>query len=211
MDGQGAQLCRTAGAVLRDFPFQAQGGDAELREVNDFLHPDGGALWAFLDEVQSSGLELSAEFRRFVDRARVVSNALYGHGGSDPRLRFRLRGQPNDQVPTITLNVDGDEERFERNDTRWGNFTWESANAGEVTLRAQVGDQTEDLVHRGTWALFKFFQQAAWQASGSYWRLSWTLDDSGARIQADLDLAGADPILRRGFFDGFSCPRSFVR
>jgi type VI protein secretion system component VasK len=114
-------------------------------------------------------------------------------------------------VPAITLNVDGDEEGYRRNDTRWGNFTWEGATAEEVVLSVQVGERADSLSYRGTWALFKFFHQATWQASGDTWRLSWTLDDTGADVQADLDLAGEEPILRRGFFDGFSCPRRFVR
>jgi type VI secretion system protein ImpL len=211
MDGQGQQMCRSFGAVLQRFPFQAGGRDADLGAVNDLLHPEGGALWALAEEIRTNGLRASAEFQSFADRARSVADLLYGHGGEDPRLRFRLRGQPSDQVPAITLNVDGDEEGYRRNDTRWGNFTWEGATAEEVVLRAQVGDRTDSLSYRGTWALFKFFHQATWQPTGGTWRVSWTLDDTGATVQADLDLAGAEPILRRGFFDGLSCPRRFVR
>ncbi len=211
MEGRGQRFCRGVGAVLQQFPFQIQGQDADLTGVNDLLHSDGGVLWDFLDDIRNSGLTLSPEFQRFVDRARVVSNAFYSHEGPDPRLRFRFRGQPTDQVPAIALNVDGDEKSFVRNDTGWETYTWESASAGEVVLRVEVGGQSEDLIHRGTWALFKFFQQADWQPSGDTWRLSWTMDDSGATVQADLNLGGLDPILRRGFFDGFSCPRSFVR
>jgi len=211
MDSRGQQFCRSSGSVLQRFPFQVGGRDAGLAEVNDLLHPEGGALWALMDEVREEGLNPSTELQRFVNRARALSDLLYGHGGDDPRLRFRLRGQPSDEVPAITLNVDGDEEGYRRNDTRWGNFTWEGATAQEVVLRARVGEQSDSLSYRGTWALFKFFHQATWRASGNTWRLSWTLDDTGANVQADLDLAGADPILRRGFFDGFTCPRRFVR
>jgi len=211
MDSRGAQFCRTSGAVLQRFPFQTGGRDAGLTDVNDLLNPEAGALWVLADEIRSEGLTSSAELQSFINRARVISDLMYGHGGEDPRLRFRLRGQPSDQVPAITLNLDGDEEAFSRNDTRWGNFTWDGATAEEVVLRAQVGERADSLSYRGTWALFKFFHQATWQATGSTWRLSWTLDDTGATVQADLDLAGADPIFRRGFFDGFSCPRRFVR
>lgn len=211
MDSRGAQFCRTAGAVLQRFPFQTGGRDANLAEVNDLLHPQDGALWALADEIQGEGLTPSSAFSSFISRARSLSDLLYGHGGDDPRVRFRLRGQPSDQVPTITLNVDGDEEGYRRNDTRWGNFTWEGGTAEEVLLQVQVGEQSDSLSYRGTWALFKFFHQASWQSAGNTWRLSWTMDDTGANVQADLDLAGADPILRRGYFDGFSCPRRFVR
>jgi type VI secretion system protein ImpL len=211
MDSRGQQICRTAGAVLQRFPFQAGARDAGLAEVNEFLHPESGALWGLVDEVRSEGLTFSPEFQSFVNRARVISDVLYGHDGEDPRLRFRLRGQPSDQVPAITVNIDGDEESFGRNDTRWGNFTWDGGTAEEVLMRVQVGDRADSLSYRGTWALFKFFHQATWQSNGNTWRLSWTMDDTGANVQADLDLAGADPILRRGFFDGFSCPRRFVR
>jgi type VI protein secretion system component VasK len=197
--------------VLQRFPFQLGGRDAGLAEVNEFLHPGDGALWSLVEEVRGEGLSFSSEFQSFVNRARVISDLLYGHDGDDPRLRFRLRGQPSDQVPAITVNIDGDEESFGRNDTRWGNFTWDGATAEEVLMRVQVGERADSLSYRGTWALFKFFHQATWQANGNTWRLSWTLDDTGANVQADLDLAGADPILRRGFFDGFTCPRRFVR
>ena len=214
MNSSGQQFCRAVGGVLQQFPFQLQEQDARVGAVNDLLHPEGGALWRFVGEVQNAGLTPSQEFQRFVDRAGVVRDAFYGHGGDNPRLRFRFRGQPTDQVPAIALNVDGVEESFGRNDTGWGNFIWEGGTANEVVLRVEVGGQPDEMVHRGPWAIFEFFHQAAWQASGDSWRLSWTLDDSGANVQADLelvDLAGLDPILRRDFFDGFSCPRSFVR
>ena len=211
MAGRRDQFCRGEGSVLQAFPFQVAGRDAGLDAFNALLHPDAGLLQAIMDEVTGAGLNPAPELRSFVDRARRVSGVLYGHGGESPRLRFRLRGQPSDEVPTIVLNVDGDEEGYSRNDTRWGNFTWEGATAGEVVLRAQVGERSDSLSYRGTWALFKFFHQATWQASGSTWRLSWTLDDTGATVQADLDLLGEDPILRRGFFDGFACPRRFAR
>ena len=211
MDSRGQQFCRTTGEVLQRFPFQVGGRDAELAAVNELLHPESGALWALQEEVENEGLTPSADFRSLVNRARTVADLLYGHGGENPRLRFRLRGQPSNEVPAITLNVDGDQEGYLRNDIRWGNFTWEAATAEEVMLRVQVGERADSLSHRGTWALFKFFHQARWQATGDTWRLSWTMDDTGATVQADLDLAGAPPILRRGFFDGFACPRRFVR
>jgi type VI secretion system protein ImpL len=211
MDSRGQDFCRSAGSVLQRFPFRVGGSDASLDEVNELLHPDNGALWSLVDEIRGEGLTLSPEFETFIRRARAISQAFYGQGGENPRVRFRLRGQPSDEVPEITVNVDGDEEGYRRNDTRWGNFTWEAETAQEVTLRARVGEQTDSLNYRGTWALFKFFNQARWQSTGNTWRLSWTLDDTGANVQADLDLAGDDPIFRRGFFDGFSCPSRFVR
>ncbi|MFO8174422.1 MAG: ImcF-related family protein [Longimicrobiales bacterium] len=211
MDARGQQFCRTSGQVLQQFPFQAGARDADLAAVNGLLHPEGGAVWSLLEEVQSQGLTPSPEFQSFLSRARIVSDLLYGHGGEDPQLRFRLRGQPSDQVPVISLNVDGDEEGYQRNDTRWGNFTWRAATAEEVALRVQTGEQTDSLRYRGTWAVFQFFRQARWQATGSTWRLSWTLNNTSATVQADLDLAGAPPILRRDFFDDFSCPRRIVR
>ena len=211
MDSRGRQFCRTTGEVLQRFPFQTGGRDADLEAVNELLHPESGALWGLEAEIQDAGLDPSADLRSLLSQARTVADILYGHGGENPRLRFRLRGQPSDQVPSITLNVDGDEEGYRRTDIRWGNFTWEAATAEEVVLRARVGERTDSLSHRGTWALFKFFHQARWQSTGDTWRLSWTLDDTGATVQADLDLLGAQPILRRGFFDDFSCPRRFVR
>jgi type VI secretion system protein ImpL len=211
MDDRGQEFCRSVGVVLQRFPFSVGGSDANLGAVNDLLHPDQGALWPLVEEIRGEGLTLSPEFESFIRRARAISDAFYGHGGEDPRLRFRLRGQPSDEVPEITLNVDGDEEGYRRNDTRWGNFTWEATTAQELNLRARVGEQSDSLNYRGTWALFKFFHQATWQSTGNTWRLSWTLDDTGANVQADLDLAGGDPILRRGFFDGFACPARFVR
>jgi hypothetical protein len=211
MDSRGQQFCRTSGGVLQQFPFRMGGRDANVAEVNDLLHPESGALWALADEVRNAGLTPAPEFQTFVNRAREIADILYGQGGEDPRLRFRLRGQPSDEVPTITLNVDGDEEGYRRNDTGWGNFTWEGATAEEVVLRVQAGERADSLSYRGTWALFKFFHQATWQGNGNTWRLSWTMDDTGANVQADLDLLGEAPILRRGYFDGFSCPRRFVR
>jgi type VI secretion system protein ImpL len=211
MDSRGQQFCRASGGVLQQFPFRTGGQDANLGQVNDLLHPESGTLWALADEVRNAGLTPAPEFQTFVNRAREIADILYGQGGEDPRLRFRLRGQPSDEVPTITLNVDGDEEGYRRNDTGWGNFTWDGATAEEVVLRIQAGERSDSLSYRGTWALFKFFHQATWQATGSTWRLSWTMDDTGANVQADLDLLGEAPILRRGYFDGFSCPRRFVR
>ncbi len=211
MEGRGQQFCRTSGSVLQRFPFSNSGSDAELDQVNALLHPGDGSVWALRDEIQGAGVALSPDFQQFLGRAEAASRALYPQGAQDPRLRFRLRGQPTDQVPLISLNIDGDEESFTRTSTLWGNFTWDAGTAQEVLLRAQVGERSDSLVHRGTWGLFKFFHQAEWQRNGDTWRLTWRLDDTGATVQADLDLLGEQPVLRRGFFDGLSCPRNFVR
>jgi type VI protein secretion system component VasK len=211
MEDEGRELCRSDGVVLQRFPFANGGRDASLDELDAFLHPDAGSLWAFMEKVRGAGLTPSREFQGLVDRARAASRALYALDAASPRLRFRFRGQPTDQVPTISLNVDGNAESYSRNATPWGNFTWNAANAQEVRMRVQVGERPDSLIFRGTWALFKFFNQADWQASGDSWRLSWRLEGTGATVQADLDLAGAQPVLRRGFFDGLSCPARFVR
>lgn len=208
MNARGQAFCRNEGQILSRFPFQIGGQEAEIGNLAGMLQ----GLSDLATEIEQNGQTPSAELRRLLAKAEQVSSDLLAGGGSEPRIQFLLQGQPTEQVPVITLEVDGQVRSFRRNDRPQQGFTWVGARAEVAALRIETPQQTDSLVFRGTWGVFRLFHQADWQPRpDGTWRVSWTMENTGARVQADLNLGSAGPLMRRGYFDDFSCPRVWVR
>jgi len=68
------------------------------------------------------------------------------------------------------------------------------------------------LAHRGTWALFRLFQQGEWRSGGTTSVVRWQLDVQGEAVtlEAEVVLAGAQ-VFQPGFFSGLGCVSRVAR
>jgi type VI secretion system protein ImpL len=190
------------------------------------LQPNTGALWAFYnDNLQGSlalqgtryaprvgaPVPLSNEFVQFFNRAAGISRALWT-AGDTARVDFVFKPQLSDAVPTVSLSVDGYTGRWTRTATAQRQFSWVGPRAASVQLTAQVRGREVQLAHRGTWALFRLFQQGQWRPGGSAAVVRWQLDAQGEAValEAEVVLAGAQ-VLDPGFFTGLGCVSRVAR
>jgi type VI secretion system protein ImpL len=226
LNAKGQRLCGPYRGVLSRYPFNsASSTQASIAEVTDFFRPATGALWRFYnDGIQNvlikQGSEyvpkpggtvtLSPSFVSFFNRAAAFSDALFKEGSPEPRFAFILKPLLSEATSTVTIVVDGQVVKSTRNALESGQLVWPGTAAKEAKIYAQVGGQEVSLLgFQGPWALFQLFQATdSWQPSGGQQRVEWTVrkpDGTPLKIAAELNLGGAAPILRKGYFGGFNC------
>jgi type VI protein secretion system component VasK len=126
--------------------------------------------------------------------------------------RLVFKPQLSDAVPTVSLSVDGYTGRWTRTATAQRPFSWVGPRANDVQLTAQVRGRDVQLAHRGTWALFRLFQQGEWRSGGTTSVVRWQLDVQGEAVtlEAEVVLAGAQ-VFQPGFFSGLGCVSRVAR
>lgn len=208
MNAKGREFCRNEGQLLGQFPFAIAGQEAQVGDLAGMLL----ALSDLATEIRESGQTQTSELRNLLVKANQVSNDLLAGGTSEPRIQFLVQGQPTEEVPVITVEVDGQVRSFRRNDRVQQGLTWVGTRAEVAALRIETPQQADSLVFRGPWGLFRLFHQADWQSRpGGTWRVSWTMENTGARVGVDLNLGQSGPLMQRGYFDDFTCPSTWVR
>ncbi len=227
INSRGAAFCGPFRQLTSKYPFSPNASaEAPYDEVAGLLQPGTGRLWAFYDEYLQGSLALQGsryaprvgasmpltrEFVDFFNQAAAISRALWP-AGDTARVDFVFKPQLSDAVPMATLSVDGYTGRWTRTVTAQRPFSWVGPRANDVQLTAQVRGREVTLRYRGTWGLFKLFQQAEWRSSGAGGVARWQLDAQGepVTLEAEVVLAGA-PVLQRGFFAGLSCVSRVAR
>ncbi|MCU0648748.1 MAG: hypothetical protein MUF00_12175 [Gemmatimonadaceae bacterium] len=227
MKGAMARVCEGFGALRTHAPFsRAWDQPARVDEVSAFLRPEKGALWSYFSEslaptvmregsrfVPKPGATLAppAPFLGFLHRAAELSDALFPEGASDPVVRFSFRPVLSDEVPTVTLTVDGQSEIFTRTYTASRAFVWRAASAQSVRLVVRTADNVERVIldARGPWAIFELFGSATnWAPEGGMWKGTWSAATFGPARELSFELStrgAGGPVFRRAAFEGITC------
>jgi type VI secretion system protein ImpL len=228
-------MCDEFDRLISKYPFKSDSKiDATLDEVGAVFRPADGALWRFyegtlrsyVDQVGSqyvqrsdSKVKITDRFLSFFNRAARFSNALYPGGARDPRLAYSMQALPAEGVRSLTLTLDGQSLKGERNGGGPQEFVWPGAGVHGARLAGSLGGPEIGFIgHQGLWAAFRFFADAdRFQAQGSSYRLEWvprqgqsgqpmTLENGRPlAIPFVLDLKGAPPIFQKGYLEGFGC------
>jgi type VI secretion system protein ImpL len=227
INSRGAAFCASFGQLASRYPFNpASAAEVSYDDLAGMFQPNTGALWGFYnDYLQGSlalrgsryvaqvgaPLTLSDQFVRFFNRAAGMSRALWA-AGDTARVDFVFKPRLSDAIPTVSLSVDGYTGRWTRTATAQRPFSWVGPRASDVQLTAQVRGRDVQLAHRGTWALFRLFQQAELRSEGPTAVLRWQLDQQGEAVtlEAEVVLAGTQ-VFDRGFFAGLSCVSRVAR
>jgi len=219
--GQGPQLAanqlarefcsRQESRVLGRFPFHTGAADAALQDVQALLNPSGGELETFFNDAEGTGAALNESYERFRTRARDIERAFFQTGGDSPGFQIQFQVRSFEGIDRVELRIDGHARVFTPVQREREPYTWDAAHAEQVSLLVQSGDRSEPLVFNGPWAIFRFFHQGSWQATGdNAYLVTWTLPNTGMVVSADVFVRGA-PILDRNYLSTFSCPRSIAR
>ena len=227
INSRGAAFCAPFRQLASVYPFNpTSAAEASYDDVAGMLQPNTGALWGFYNDNLQGSLALrgsryvaqvggpvpvTEEFVRFFNRAAGISRALWA-AGDTARVDFVFKPQLSDAIPTVSLSVDGYTGRWTRTATAQRPFSWVGPRANDVQLTAQVRGREVRLAHRGTWALFRLFQQGEWRSGGTTAVVRWQLDAQGetAVLEAEVVLAGTQ-VFEPGFFAGLGCVSRVAR
>jgi type VI secretion system protein ImpL len=226
----GAAFCAPFGQLSSRYPFNPQATtDASIDQVNALFQRGSSALWAFYDDVLQGlmarqGSRFAArvgaspqptpQFVEFFNRAAEFSEAIYDERGAGPAISFLLRAQTSDELPEVTINIDGQAQTFTRTFAAARPFNWQAARAQQIRISANINGRDETLLERsGPWGIFRLFQTADWESlGGDRYMLRWQVTGVQQTVAAELTMnPGSPPIFRRDYFNQLSCVPQIVR
>lgn len=239
LNGAGRPFCAGVQALLAKYPFSASiASQASVAEVNAVFQPGTGALSTFYDRALQGvmvrqGSQFSPKlggpvavapaFVTFLNRAGVITDALYKPGSAEPSLTFTVKPVLTDGIASVTLEIDGQSARFTKASPPH-TYTWRATPASEARLSAQLGASDANLIgpFKGPWSIFRLFQTAErWTATVSTYVVEWepktggqpmTLaDGTPIRVAFEVNLGSAPLVLKPGFFAGLTCGGEIVR
>ena len=230
LNGRGRQFCQDFSQLLQGYPFQAGSPiDAQVDDVIAALQPGQSALWAFYQDALQSLIAPQGNryvarpgadpapnpaFVAFFNRAAEASSSLFDDQGAGPQIVFVLRPQTTDDLPEITVSIDGQTQTFTRTQAAARTFIWEADRARDARITGRLGGSVVPLIEvpDGPWALFRLFHLAEWQdLGGSRYQLTWRVPNQSLGFTAELNLAAPAPIFQRSFLDGLACVSTVAR
>ena len=234
-------LCGQFRELMSRYPFNPKGTvQATLEDVNRLFRPQDGALWRFYQEnlqnlivkegtqwVAKPGgtMSVTPAFLAFFNRAAAFSEAVY-KGGQEAQLTYSLRSNLAGQNQTIELTIDGQTLTNGPGRTVTQQFRWPGKQPGGVRMTVRFGGEPFQWPrYDGLWAAFDFFAdgEEKAQVSGSVYTLEWTLRTGATgrqvttasgqpvSVRLDLDMMGAPPVFRKGYFAGWNCVSEVAR
>jgi len=232
LSAKGKAFCAPFQQLLTKYPFNPAGSvPAGLDEVSGLLQPGTGFLWTSVQgqlanvvvrqgsqfaEKPGSTVRVSPAFLAFLNRAADFSSTLFGGEGAQPGLKFSMRPTLSEEVPELAITIDGRTARFSRSSTASQTISWAPGEEQDARLSGQFAGQDRELSFRGSWAIFKLFEQADWIPQDGFYLVEWQLAQTArgeplrARFNVNLP-PGAKPILQGNFFGGVNCSGRIAR
>ncbi len=230
--GAGA-VCAVMTPMLAKYPFSLKPNapEATLDEVNQFLNPQSGQLWQFVnatlkDYVLLAGNDYMANpakqkptvtqsYLQFLNRAKHLTDALY-KSGPKPNLTFAMQPLPAPDVDHVTLTIDGTSLSTDPKQATSKTFTWPGATQN-ATLLVRFGGSSSDFSisdKSGLWAVWRLLDTAQKVSlAGSQYQVQWAPETSAGPLVVNghplvvpfsLDAQGSQ-IFSRGYFAGVNC------
>ncbi len=223
LNAAGRTFCGQMDSLFRRYPFNPsanQAGAATLKDFDAIFQPTAGALAQLYTQGLSSALvlagshyvmnsaspvKLTPAFVDFFNRAMAVQQALYPNGSVEPQVRFTLTPTASEGVKSFTLIIDEQALNYPGGAKQ---FVW-SGSANHMVAQSVAGVGT--IQFGGMWGLFEYFAQAVWRPAGNTYALSWVqksgnqpyiINGKPVTIGVQLDMMGAPPIFKPGYFAG---------
>jgi type VI secretion system protein ImpL len=228
-------MCASVQPILGKYPFNPKSQqDATLEEVNGFLNPQTGSLWAlynnslkqFLipsgnDYIPATGqpLAVTPPFLRFFNRAAHLSRALYATNPAQPSFTFPGQVLPSPDVTHVTLTIDGQMLSTDlKSGAKSQSFNWPGQTPG-VSLGVAFGGGAEGVVYQTSspWGIWRFLDTAEHPVvAGNQIQVEWVQRTSAGPIMYSghpeaVKFAFDSPILRPQYFSGLSCVSKAVQ
>lgn len=230
LNGKGQTFCSRNSGLFTKYPFNDRSPiQASLDEVAAVFKPQTGSLWTYYNDalqnvIQPQGstfaaksggtLNVNPEFLSFFNRAAQFSAAIFPAGANEPRLTLTLTNYLMPQSGRLRVVGDGNTVDYAAA-VKPHQFTWSFQPTGEATIAVEQGNSWANVVsYHGTWAVLQMFGAAAsWEPTATDYRAEWSIPGSsaGAKVGLDVGLNNVPPILRKGFFSGFSCVSRVVQ
>lgn len=214
------------------FPFEHNGSDAALADVEDFFRPDSGTLWGFVhsdlnafveqDDGQwearqwlGVGFSFSPEFLASLKEADNISNALFSRGSDHASVTYYVYPIPSSGLSETLLESNGASYRYRNEPQEWRQFKWPgdgNSLGARVEGISMSGAQQADLSADGVWGLFRLVSEANLsRIGGNEYIAEWKMKSSGGKrinVKFELRADRKANIFGTGLLHGFHIPDS---
>ncbi len=162
LNAGGKNFCQQFDELKNSFPFNGNGPDLPLDQLNSVLAPNTGALWAFYSgrmqqfvvqqgthyvANESASIKVSPEFVRFFNRAADLSHALYA-GNPTPHVTYSMKQLPSN-VEGVALKIGG--VTVSGGETK--TLAWTGVGGDVQATRQGTSYGT---TYSGPWAIFRY-------------------------------------------------------
>lgn len=230
LNGKAQTFCSRNAGLFAKYPFNERSPiQASLDEVSAVFKPNTGSLWTYYNDalqnvIQPQGstfaaksggtLNVNPAFLSFFNRAAQFSAAIFPAGATEPRLTLTLTNYLMPQSGRLRVVGDGNTVDYAAA-VKPHQFTWMFQPTSEATIAVEQGNAWANVVSfHGTWAVLQMFGAAAsWEPLATDYRAEWNIpgNSAGAKVGLDVGLNNVPPVLRKGFFSGFSCVSRVVQ
>ncbi len=224
--------------LAEKYPFNPQGRDAPLADVESFFAPTSGIIRAFITEElapfmdrenwtvktwEDHGIQLSAETLNAFRKAENLEKNLFAPGGFP--VNFRLKPDSYDTVSgsepfilKIELAIDGQDQAYEMGHANYKEFFW--PHDGAKGARLQIVMQEKNLEpqpkeYSGAWGWFRLLEDAeivSESGMSTEFRVSWLFAMQGryqVRVKYLLQARSvSNPFNNFKELFDFKCPRT---
>ena len=202
-------------SLAQHFPFKKQGDDADLMVMQNYLQPQSGELWLFINTqlthylVQSAGrfqrrtwlglgLPLSKQFLSTLSNTLKFSNTLFPPHSNRPSIQFAFQFKAHPNISEIRLLSQGQTVAYRNGPIRWQTLSWPGPKPFQDAALATY-DSHHQLIHLmsqpGAWGILHLLAHAKpIRLDQHVYQLSWSIKKpSGAvtiraLVNAPLDL-----------------------
>lgn len=191
------------------YPFNPNGYDAALADVQDFYRPENGLLWAFYGEalrtdvprvgdhfefgqrLGTGGEEVYLrELPEFLNRSQDISTVLFAPRAERAGMQFEVRIRPTPTVASITFSVDGQDLEYHNGPELWTRMNWpgEGAVRGATIRIRGANGLDETITQDGEWGLFRLLEQGTVRGDpgARVFTTMWTLRDQNLEVAVDF-------------------------
>jgi type VI secretion system protein ImpL len=218
-------FCGDFNSLMAQYPFNAGGPVAQLRDVTRIFQPRDGDLARLNSDVLGGALvrrgteyalnapnsAISRAFVDFYNRAMRVSDTWFDAQGQGPRFGFTVRLSPPPNTRGVKLVIDGHPmTRTQSNATQSEVFQWVAEQARGASLAVTVGGRdVEILGYPEQWGVFRLFGRARWEArSRGEFRVVWSIEREGTTYDVEGSVTPVgEPLLQPGYFSRLRCPQ----
>lgn len=218
------------------YPFNREGRDATIADVEAFFKPDVGILWGFIEEDlapfinrddwtsmtwEDKGIELSAAALEALVKAETIREDLFDQGGFPINFRMQPDGYTtvSGSVPfviKIEMSVDGTQQSYEMGHKQFQEFFWPRQD-GSPGARLQILMREKRVEppakeYLGAWGFFRLLEEAEITpeaSSSTAYRASWEFSHSQYKLKVVYRLQArsvANPFKNLREFFRFVCP-----
>lgn len=215
-----------------NFPFDHNGTDAALADVEDFFRPDSGTLWGFVhsdldafveqDDGQwearqwlGVGFSFSPAFLASLKDASNISSALFSRGSDHASVTYYVYPIPSSGLSETLLESNGESYRYRNEPQEWRQFKWPGDGdslGAKVEGVSMSGAQEADVSADGVWGLFRLITKADLsRIGGNEYMAEWRLKSPGGRpinVKFELRADRKANIFGTGLLRGFHLPDS---